>query len=38
MKKIYLQPRTDFLLLTAGTAILGVSNINSDYADPDSQL
>ena len=38
MKKIYLQPRTDSLLLTAGTAILGVSNINPDYADPDSQL
>lgn len=38
MKKIYLQPRTDSLLLTASAAILGVSNVNPDYADPDSQL
>lgn len=38
MKKIYLQPSTDSLLLTASAAILGVSNINPDYADSGSQL
>lgn len=38
MKKIYLQPCTDSVLLTLSAAILGVSNINPDYADPDSQL
>ena len=38
MKKIYLQPRTDSLLLTASAAILSVSNVNQEYAEPGSQL
>lgn len=38
MKKIYLQPRTDSLFLSASAAILSVSNVNQEYAEPGSQL
>ena len=38
MKKIYMQPITECMLLAPCAAILKVSNLNNDYADPDSQL
>ncbi len=38
MKKIYMHPCTDLALLALVTAILSVSNVNQEYAEPGSQL